>query len=40
LEPVHPGALVLLDEPSPVSGDVAGVADGDAQRVELAVERL
>ena len=36
LEAEHPGSQAGLFEPAPIRGDVAGVPDRDAQRVELA----
>ena len=40
LEAEHPRSRPGLVEPAPVRGDVAGVADRDAERVELPLERL
>ena len=40
LEAQHPRPAFRVREAAPVRGDVAGVADGDAERVELCVEIL
>src|SRR5205823_12267336 len=40
LEAEHPRASAEFLEAAPVGGDVAGVADRDAERIQLALQRL